>query len=163
MPTPSSDYGAFRPTTYPCRLYSGSDALRHLPAELDRNRAQRAFVICGQTVARRTNLVTRLRSLLAERCAGVFDAMDKDSSYAATSAATDAARSASADLLIAVGGGSVIVGTRAVAIFLAEQGDPFDLMTQYPDGKPAYSPRLMAPKLPIVNVVTTPTTAMNRA
>src|SRR5439155_3991112 len=92
-----------------------------------------------------------------------FDAMDKDSSYAAASAATDAARSASADLLIAVGGGSVIVGTRAVAIFLAEQGDPFDLMTQYPDGKPAYSPRLMAPKLPIVNVVTTPTTAMNRA
>jgi alcohol dehydrogenase class IV len=36
-------------------------------------------------------------------------------------------------------------------------------MTQYPVGQPAVSPRLMAPKPPIINVVTTPTTAMNRA
>jgi alcohol dehydrogenase class IV len=66
-------------------------------------------------------------------------------------------------LLIAVGGGSVIVGTRVVAILLAEKGDPYTLMTQYPPGQPAISPRLMAPKPPIINVVTTPTTAMNRA
>jgi alcohol dehydrogenase class IV len=36
-------------------------------------------------------------------------------------------------------------------------------MTQYPDGKPAYSPRLLAPKPPIINIPTTPTSAMNRA
>jgi alcohol dehydrogenase class IV len=66
-------------------------------------------------------------------------------------------------LLIAVGGGSVIVATRAVAIFLAEPGDPFAIMTQYPEGKPAYSPRLLAPKPPIFNIPTTPTSAMNRA
>jgi alcohol dehydrogenase class IV len=65
-------------------------------------------------------------------------------------------------LLIAVGGGSVIVGTRVIAILLAEKGDPYTLMTQYPPGKPAFSPRLMAPKPPIINVVTTPTSAMNR-
>jgi alcohol dehydrogenase class IV len=50
-----------------------------------------------------------------------------------------------------------------VAIFMAEQGDPFQIMTQYPDGKPAYSPRLLAPKPPIVNIPTTPNSAMNRA
>jgi alcohol dehydrogenase class IV len=55
------------------------------------------------------------------------------------------------------------VGVRVVAILLAEQGDPFSLITQYPEGKPAYSPRLMAPKLPIINVPTTGTSAMNRA
>lgn len=78
-------------------------------------------------------------------------------------AARQAAEAAGADLLIAVGGGSVIVATRAVAIFMAEKDDPFRIMTQYPEGKPAYSPRLMAPKPPIVNVPTTPTSAMNRA
>jgi alcohol dehydrogenase class IV len=52
---------------------------------------------------------------------------------------------------------------RAVAIFLGESGDPFELMTQYPEGKPAFSPRLNAPKPPIINIVTTPTSAMNRA
>ena len=46
---------------------------------------------------------------------------------------------------------------------MAEPGDPFQIMTQYPEGKPAYSPRLLAPKLPIINIPTTPTSAMNRA
>ena len=78
-------------------------------------------------------------------------------------AARQAAIEAAADLLIAVGGGSVIVATRAVAIFMAEPGDPFQIMTQYPEGKPAYSPRLLAPKPPIINIPTTPNSAMNRA
>jgi alcohol dehydrogenase class IV len=89
--------------------------------------------------------------------------MDKDSSWPAVQQGIEAARAAGADLLIAVGGGSVIVGTRGVAILLAEKGDPYTLMTQYPAGQSAVSPRLMAPKPPIINVVTTPTTAMNRA
>ena len=163
MTTVQSEYGTFRAVSYPWRLYSGANALQHLGAEVERAGARRAFVVCGRTVAHRTNLLTRLQAELGDRYAGVFDAMDKDSSYPAVQAATEAARAAEADLLIAVGGGSVIVGTRVVAIFLAEQGDPFELMTQYPEGKPAYSPRLNAPKPPIINVVTTPTTAMNRA
>ena len=75
----------------------------------------------------------------------------------------DAARAAEADLIIAVGGGSVIVGARVTAILLAEKGTAYELMTQYPEGKPPVSPRLMAPKLPIVNVLTAATTAQNRA
>ena len=50
------------------------------------------------------------------------------------------------DLLIAIGGGSVIVAARAVNIFLCESKNPFELMTQYPTDKPAYSPRLLKPK-----------------
>jgi alcohol dehydrogenase class IV len=159
-----STYGDFRAVGYPLRLYSGRSALKNLDAELDRVGARHAFVICGRTVATQTDLLTRIEaSVGSEHYAGHFGAMDKDSSYAACVAARDAAREAGADLLIAVGGGSVIVGTRAVAIFLAESGDPFELMTQYPEGKPAFSPRLNAPKLPIINVPTTPTSAMNRA
>jgi alcohol dehydrogenase class IV len=153
----------FRAVSYPWRLYAGVDALHHLADEVRRHKAQRAFVVCGQTVARRTNLLERLKAQLGSLYAGVFDAMDKDSTWPAVQRATDAARAAAADLLIAVGGGSVIVGTRVVAILLGEKGDPYTLMTQYPEGKPAFSPRLMAPKPPIINVVTTPTTAMNRA
>lgn len=158
-----TEYGTFRAVSYPWRLYSGVNALQHLGGEVERAGARRAFVVCGRTVAHRTNLLARIEAQLGDRYAGAFDAMDKDSSYQAVQAATEAARAAGADLLIAVGGGSVIVGTRVVAIFLAEQGDPFELMTQYPEGKPAYSPRLNAPKPPIINVVTTPTSAMNRA
>jgi len=105
----------------------------------------------------------RIEAALGDRHAGVYDSIEKDSTYASVRAATHAAREAAADLLIAVGGGSVIVATRAVAIFLAEPADPFEIMTQYPEGRPAYSPRLLAPKLPIINIPTTPTSAMNRA
>src|SRR5262245_11702712 len=153
----------FRAVSYPWHLHVGVHALDHLSDEVRRTRAQRAFVVCGQTVAHKTNLLQRVKDQLGSLYAGVFDAMDKDSSWPAVQHGIDAARAVGADLLIAIGGGSVIVGTRAVAILLAEKGDPFALMTQYPVGQPAVSPRLMAPKPPIINIVTTPTTAMNRA
>lgn len=152
----------FRAVSYPVRLHAGIDALNQLSAEVQRHKAQRAFVICGQTVAHKTNLLGRIQDQLGPLYAGFFGGMDKDSTWPAVERGVVAARGADADLLIAVGGGSVIVGTRVVAILLAEDGDPYSLMTQYPEGKPAYSPRLMAPKPPIINVVTTPTSAMNR-
>ena len=153
----------FRATSFPWRLYAGAGALDNLPAEVARQRARRAFVICGQTIANQTNLLQRIREGLGELYAGAFDRMDKDSSYPAVLAATEAARAAGADLIIAVGGGSVIVGARAVVILLAEKGSAYDLMTQYPEGKPPVSPKLLAPKIPIIHVPTTPTSAMNRA
>ena len=153
----------FRAVSYPLRLYSGTGALDKLKTEVERQKAKRAFVICGQTIAHKTDLLARISDNLESLYAGSFDGMDKDSSWPAVEKGVVAAKEANADLLVAVGGGSVIVGARVVAILLAEEGDPFDLMTQYPDGKPAYSPRLMAPKPPIINVATTPNTAMNRA
>jgi alcohol dehydrogenase class IV len=153
----------FRAVSFPWRLHVGVNALEQLVDEVRRTKAQRAFVICGQTVAHKTNLLERVKTQLGPLFAGVFDGMVTDSTWPAVQQGTEAARAASADLLIAIGGGSVMVGTRVIAILLAEQGDPFTLMTQYPPGQPAISPRLMAPKPPIINVVTTPTTAMNRA
>jgi alcohol dehydrogenase class IV len=153
----------FRAVSFPWRLHVGVRALDHLSDEVRRTRAQHAFVICGQTVAHKTDLLQRVKDQLGSLYAGVFAAMDKDSSWPAVQQGLEVARAVGADLLIAVGGGSVIVGTRAVAILLAEKGDPYTLMTQYPTGQPAVSPRLMAPKPPIINIVTTPTTAMNRA
>ena len=152
----------FRAVGYPLRLYAGTDALDRLITEVERQKAQRAFAICGRTVAERTDLLDRISDNLGDRYAGAFAGMDKDSTWPAVQRGLEAAKAADADLLIAVGGGSVIVGTRVVAILLAEEGDPYELMTQYPEGKPAHSPRLMARKAPIINVATTPNTAMNR-
>lgn len=159
----NTDIHNFRAVGYPLRLHAGKNALDRLPDEVGRRMAKRVFVVCGNTVATKTDLLGRIETRLGLRYAGAFTAMDKDSSWPAVRDATAAALTAGADMLIALGGGSVIVGTRVVAILLAEKDDAFALMTQYPEGKPAYSPRLMAPKPPIVNVVTTPTTAMNRA
>ena len=152
----------FKALSLACRIYSGHDALENLPAELKRNKAQRAFIVCGRTVSRRTDLITRMRRILGDSCAGVFDEVEKDSTLPSVLSATVAARAANADLLISVGGGSVTQATRVVGILLAEKGEPHNLITQYPDSAPAISPKLNAPKLPIINVLTVPTTAQNR-
>ena len=153
----------FRAVGYPLRLYSGKDALENLRAELKRQRASRAFIVCGRSVARRTPLIERMRAILGKDCAGVFDEMEKESPLAAVLRARDAARAGEADLLIGVGAGSVIQATRVVAILLAEQRPIEELITQYPEHGPAISPKLLAPKLPIINVLTAATSAQNRA
>ena len=159
-----TDVAGFRAAGHAWRLHCGARVIESGLAEaVARAGAKRAFVICSPSVHRRGDTVARIAVVLGERFAGMFDGIGKDSTYASVQAARAAAAAASADLLIAAGGGSVIVAVRAVAILLAERDDPFRLMTQYPEGKPAFSPRLLAPKLPIINIPTTPTSAMNRA
>lgn len=154
---------AFRAAGYAWRLHCGPQAIESgLKQVVERAGAKRAFVACSPSVNRRTDTVRRIEAALGNLFAGVFDGIEKDSTYASVVAAKKAAEAAAADLLIAVGGGSVIVATRVVAVYLAEPGDPFEIMTQYPEDKSAYSPRLMAPKLPIVNIPTTPNSAVNR-
>lgn len=153
----------FRVTGYPYRLYSGTDALERLPGEVGRLGARRAFIVCGRTVSRKTPLIAHMRQLLGAQLAGVFDEIDKDTSRSSVTRAAEAARAAQADLVIGVGAGSVIQGARIVTILLAEQQPVEELVTQYPEHGPAISPKLMAPKLPIINVLTAPTTAQNRA
>src|SRR5262245_30510952 len=117
---------SFKSSGYSWRLFCGSNVIESdLMASVARAGARRAFVICSPSINRRTNTVKRIATALGDRFAGVFDQADKDSTYASVCAAKAAASDAQADLLIATGGGSVIVATRAVAIFLAETGSPF--------------------------------------
>ena len=154
--------GDFRAVGYPLRLYSGQDALENLPAELKRQRAKRAFIVCGRTVSRKTDLIARIKRILGDNCAGVFDEMDKDTSISSVTRAAEAARAARADMLIGVGAGSVTQGTRVVAILLAEKRPVDQLITQYPENGAAISPKLLEPKVPIINVLTAATSAQNR-
>ncbi len=159
-PTYNND---FRASAYPLRLYSGKDALENLPAELKRHRAQRAFIVCGRSVSRNTDLIARIQRILGNHCVGVFDEMDKDTSITAVTAAASAANAARAELLISVGSGSVTQGTRVVAILMAEKRPLDELITQYPEHGAAISAKLLERKVPIINVLTAATSAQNRA
>ncbi|PLC49358.1 hypothetical protein CR159_13740 [Pollutimonas subterranea] len=153
----------FTSVAYPVRVHAGKDALNLLPAELDRVEACRAFVICGRSVAEKTDLIDRIRALLGHRFAGLYSRIGKDAPLSDVQEAVEAARDCQADILIAVGAGSVIKATRVVAILLAESDAVDRLVTHYPAEGSAVSPRLHAPKLPIVNILTAGTSAQNRA
>jgi alcohol dehydrogenase class IV len=154
----------FRSSGYSWKLFVGPSAIEmELSSVVARQRATRAFVICSSSISAKTDLIMRIQAALGDSFCGYFDGIENDSTYTSVLKAADAAKSAQADLLIAVGGGSVIVAVRGVAVFMGEKGDPFELMTQYRAGEKPYSPRLKAPKPPIINIPTTPTSAMNRA
>jgi len=154
---------AFRAINFPVRVHSGPEALEQLLPEAQRLRANRVFIFCGKSVANKTSLIELIRNILGDLCVGVFDGIDKDASLAAVQAATSAARNAQADLLLAVGAGSVIKAVRIIAILMAETKPIEDLMTIYPPDGRAISQKLYEPKLPILNVLTAPTNAQNRA
>ena len=120
-------------------------------------------MVCGRSVAQRTNLLDRVADALGSEPAGVFDGVQAGSPEASVLEGVRLAREADADLIIAVGGGSAVVTARAIIIMLAEGGAPQDHATKYPPGQRPVSPRLMQPKLPNILVLTTPTTAATRA
>src|SRR3954447_15396811 len=82
----------FRAAGYPWRLYCGRQVIEQdLRQAVDRAGAKRVFVICSPSVNRRTNTIGRIEAALGDRYAGVFDGIEKDSTYASVSAARSAA------------------------------------------------------------------------
>ena len=153
----------FRYRSRDARLYSGVDALDHLAPEVRSLGAERAFVICPRSVAHKSDLLTRIESILGDRYAGAWSGAAQESPRVACEEGAEAAREAGADLLIAVGGGSAVVTSRAINHTLSEGKSLLDLSIRYPAEGPPIVPALDAPKLPSIVVPTTPTTAADTA
>ena len=55
---------SFRFVGYPVRVHAGPDSINSLAGELDRINARRALVVCGNSVADKTDLVDRVSNAL---------------------------------------------------------------------------------------------------
>src|ERR687894_375006 len=95
------------------RVHFGAGSLDKLQEEA-RPRG-RAFVVTGRTLYEKTDLVRRVEALLGEKHAGTHVGMGAQTPGSAAELAAGEAESAGGDLLVSVGGGSVIDGTKAVA------------------------------------------------
>jgi alcohol dehydrogenase class IV len=102
------------------RVIYGAGSLGQLIAELERLGCRRAFVITGTTIATKTDLVAQVQERLGPRCVGVFHPITQHVPREDVIAATAQAREAKPDVLISLGGGSPVDGTKAVALCLAE-------------------------------------------
>ena len=101
----------FLPTS---RVHFGAGSLEKL--EEESRDFERAFVVTGRTLSEQTDLVGRVEGMLGERHAGTFSGMGQHTPGSAVEKAAEEA--GDADLLVSVGGGSVIDGTKAVAVRL---------------------------------------------
>lgn len=100
----------FLPTA---RVHFGADALERLGEEA--RPYDRAFVITGRSLNEKTDLIRRVEALLGDRYAGTFAGIGQHTPGGTVERAATEAETAAADLLVSVGGGSVIDGTKAVA------------------------------------------------
>src|ERR1700757_912411 len=89
------------------RVIYGSPVAEVLGAEVDRLDARAVFVLASGTLARDTDVVTTIRHVLGNRCAGVVAKIGAHTPRADVVEAANAAREAGADLLLTVGGGSI--------------------------------------------------------
>lgn len=108
------------------RVHFGKSVRDALGAEVDRLGAKRVFVAASKTLHRQTGAISLLTTTLGAKCVGVFDDIAEHSKLDGVLAATKAARDAKADLLVGVGGGSIIDGLKIVQLALTEDVQALD-------------------------------------
>jgi maleylacetate reductase len=101
---------SFLPTE---RVHFGPGSLERLEEEARPH--GRAFVVTGRSLNEKTDLVRRVEALLGSRHAGTHVGMGEHTPGSAVELAAGEAEAAGAGMLVSVGGGSVVDGTKAVA------------------------------------------------
>ena len=103
------------------RVIWGKPAAMAVVEEADRRGAQRLFIVTGRTLNRQTDVVSKIRTALGSRCVGTFDECREHTPRESVIAAADAARAARPDLIVSIGGGTVIDTVKVMLIALAHE------------------------------------------
>ncbi len=103
------------------RVIWGKPAAEAVVEEANRRAAKRLFIVTGRTLNRQTDVVTKIRDALGSRCVGTFDECREHTPRESVMAAADAARAARPDLILSIGGGTVIDTVKVMLIALAHE------------------------------------------
>jgi maleylacetate reductase len=92
-----------------------------LPDIIDWFDYKRAFIVCSRTLNRRTDLIVKIMSALNGRCIGVTDEVGEHSPLSNVIAAAKRIANEEADVIISVGGGSVMDMCKAIQLCISER------------------------------------------
>jgi maleylacetate reductase len=132
----------------------GTPAAEAVAEQMDRLRANRAFLMVSGTLNRNTDEIEKIRNGLGPRCVATFDAMPPHTPREAVIAAAEQARAADADLIVTVGGGSITDGAKAVQLCLANNVRTVDAIDTIRAIK-GVAPAMNAPMVRQISVPTT--------
>src|SRR6266852_6075073 len=96
----------------------GTPAVEALPREIEARGATRVFVVASGTLSRKTEIIDQVARALGKRYAGRFDECREHAPLESVIACLDASRRASPDLIVTIGGGSVIDTAKIVQLGL---------------------------------------------
>lgn len=100
------------------RVHFGRPAAEAIATEAERAGARRVFIMASRTLNTTTDVVRNIAAALGERHAGTFDGMPQHTTRRGVARAAQAAQEVGVDLVVAVGGGSVIDGAKMVTLCL---------------------------------------------
>jgi maleylacetate reductase len=111
------------------RVIYGTPAAAAVAAEVERVGAKRPFIVTSASQAKPGGLAGAIAAALGSRCAGQFAGVTAHSPRPSVIAGAAAAREARADLIVSVGGGSVVDAAKAMLLCLWQgiaQADELD-------------------------------------
>ncbi len=99
----------------------GKPAAEALREEAERLDARRVFLIASRTLNTGTDEIEKIRSSLGDRYAGTFDGIPQHTTREVVVQAAAHAREASADLIVAIGGGSVVDAAKIILMCIEHE------------------------------------------
>jgi NADP-dependent alcohol dehydrogenase len=112
----------------PTRIIFGAGQIGALATEVPRE--ARVLITSGGGSIRRNGVLAQVQAALGKRICFVFSGIEPNPTYETLMEAVALAREKRIDFLLAVGGGSVIDGTKFIAAALKFAGDPWDILAR---------------------------------
>ena len=141
------------------RVILGRRVAEALPEEVERLGASRVFVLCSRSLNRNTDEIEQVRRALGSKLVGVYDGMPPHAPRSAVLEAAAQARAAGCDLIVGIGGGSIIDAGKIVAMCLEhdlrehDEMEPFHVFVN--EQGQVIKPSFRGPKIRVINVPTT--------
>src|SRR5260370_2874010 len=133
----------------------GKPAAEALREEAERLGARRVFLIASRTLNTATDEIEKIRNALSERHAGTFDGIQQHATREVVVQTAARARDAKADLIVAIGGGSVVDAAKIVLMCVEHEIFEQDGL----DGYETTPERRFGPfRLPKVRMIAIPST-----
>lgn len=110
----------------PVCIHFGKDALKHLASEIPTNK--RILLTYGGGSIKRSGLYDNIKQILKDYTIFEFGGIEPNPKYETLMEAVKLIRENHIDYILAVGGGSVIDGTKFIAAAYHFAGDPWDIL-----------------------------------
>ena len=100
------------------RIIAEVPATQAIADEVERLGKTRCYVLSSRTLNRETDVVSSIVSALGQRCVGIFDSISAHGPLDDVIDFANALRETKADLIVTIGGGSVIDGAKVAQFCL---------------------------------------------
>lgn len=135
----------------PTKIIFGKDRISELDKLIDSN--AKVLVLYGQGSVKRTGVLDKVIAALGKRKVVQFGGIEPNPTYTTLMKAVEIAKAEGIDFLLAVGGGSVMDGTKFIAMAISYQGENSEDLL-----KPGFASKHVIHAIPLATVATLPAT-----